>query len=118
RLEALGVTADMVNSQLRTLNINLPGGRGDVGSSEESIRTLGSAPDVRSLAMTRIVLPDNRWVELRALGDVVDGISEQRHKAMLDGKPVISFEIVRRRGFNIVDVEKNAEKVIGDLSKK
>lgn len=118
RLEALGATADMVNSQLRALNINLPGGRGTVGSAEESIRTLGSAPSVEALRATRIMLPGNRWVELRALGSVTDGISEQRHKAMLNGQSVVSFEIIRRRGKNIVSVEKESERILNDLQKR
>jgi hydrophobic/amphiphilic exporter-1 (mainly G- bacteria), HAE1 family len=63
-------------------------------------------------------LPGSRWVELRALGDVTDGISEQRHKAMLDGKSVVSFEIIRRRGKNIVAVEKESERILDDLQKR
>lgn len=118
RLEALGVTADMVNTQLRSLNVNLPGGKGEVGAAEESIRTLGSAPTVEALRSTRIMVPGGHWVELRALGDVVDGISEQRHKSMLDGKSVVSFEIIRRRGKNIVDVERGAERVLNELQKR
>jgi multidrug efflux pump subunit AcrB len=118
RLEAHGVTADMVNQQLRALNINLPGGKGEVGATEESIRTLGSAPTIESLRNMRIMLPGNRWVELRALGTISDGIGEMKHKALLDGKPVVSFQVIRRRGHNIVDVERDAEKVIDDLKKK
>jgi hydrophobe/amphiphile efflux-1 (HAE1) family protein len=118
RLEALGATADMVNSQLRALNINLPGGRGEVGSAEESIRTLGSAPTVESLQATRIMLPGKRWVELRALGTVTDGTSERRTISMLDGTPAVGMEIVRRRGKNIVAVEKDAERVVAQLNQR
>ena len=118
RMEALGVTADMVNSQLRALNINLPGGRGEIGTTEESIRTLGSVQTVDGLRSMRIILPGNRWVELRALGTIEDGIGERRHRAMLDGANVISFEVIRRKGKNIVDCEKDAEKVIADLGNR
>ncbi len=118
RLEALGATADMVNTQLRALNVNAPGGRGEIGSAEESIRTLGSAPSIERLRSTRIMLPGNRWVELSALGTVTDGVSEQRHMAILNGKPVVGMEIVRRPGHNIVTVEKDAERVIDELGKR
>lgn len=118
RLEALGVTADMVNSQLRSLNINLPGGRGEVNSTEQSIRTLGSALTLESLKQTRIVVPGRGWVELSSLGTVTDGASEQRSQALLDGKSVIGMDIQRRRGHNIVAVEKDAEKTIEELNKR
>lgn len=118
RLEALGVTADMVNMQIKALNVNLPGGRGDVGASEESIRTLGSTSSVDSLRNMHIMLPNNRWVALSALGTIIDGPGEARHKALMDGKPVVSFEVVRRRGHNIVDVERDTEKVLKELHNK
>jgi hydrophobe/amphiphile efflux-1 (HAE1) family protein len=115
RMEALGVTADMVNSQLKSSNIDLPGGRGELGAAEQLIRTLGSSTSVETLRKSRMPLSGNRWVELRALGNISDGISEQRHKAIMDGKPVVSFEIIRRRGKNIVDVEKDAERILKNL---
>ncbi len=118
RLEALGVTADMVNSQLRGMNVNMPGGRGEVGSTEQSIRTLGSAHSLEELRATRIVLPNNRWVELGTIGKVTDGASDQRHMALLDGNSAVGMEINRRRGHNIVEVEKNAEEIITTLEKK
>ncbi len=118
RLEALGVTADMVNQQLRGLNINLPGGRGEIGSSEQSIRTLGSTHDIETLKKTRIAIPGGRWVELTALGNISDGHSEQRHMALLDGKPAVGMEVVRRRGHNIVQVEKDADRIVAELHKK
>ncbi len=43
QLNALGASADMVSLQIRMLNMNLPGGRGELGAKEQSIRTLGSA---------------------------------------------------------------------------
>lgn len=118
RLEALGVTADMVNSQIRASNINLPGGRGEIDRAEQSIRTLGSTASIESLRAMRISLPGNRWVELGSLGNVTDGVSEQRHMSLLNGKPVVGMEVVRRRGKNIVNVEKDAERVIEDLKKR
>lgn len=118
RLEAFGLTADTVNSQLKALNVNLPGGRGDVGKVEESIRTLGSAHSVEDLRKTRISLPGKRWVELASLGNVYDGSSEQRHLFLVDGKPAIGLDLVRRRGKNVVQMEKDAELQAANLEKR
>ena len=40
RLLALGITAGDVNRQLRATNVDLAGGRGEIGGREQSIRTL------------------------------------------------------------------------------
>ncbi|MBC7037389.1 efflux RND transporter permease subunit, partial [Salmonella enterica subsp. enterica serovar Enteritidis] len=49
KLLALGVTADQVNSTLRDMNANIPGGRGTIGGREQAIRALGSVKTVEEL---------------------------------------------------------------------
>ncbi|MBY0358034.1 MAG: efflux RND transporter permease subunit [Candidatus Obscuribacterales bacterium] len=117
RLQAMGVTADQVSVQLRNLNIDLPGGRSEVGSGEQSIRTLGSALSVSDLAATQIALPGGGWTRLDTLGRIVDGASEQRQLAYLDGKPVVAFAIIRSTGSNLVDVENGVDKKLAELKK-
>ena len=50
RLMALGITAPDVNEQLRATNVDLTGGRGEVGSREQTIRMLAGAETVEELA--------------------------------------------------------------------
>ena len=104
RLLALGITANQVNDQLRALNVNLPGGRGTLGESEQSIRTLGSAPTVEALRERPITLPGGRVARLADLADVTDATAEVRTAARLDGKPVVAFEVLRTRGSSEVQV--------------
>lgn len=118
RLEAFGITADQVNNQLKAQNINLPGGRGDVGMTEQSIRTMGSMPTVEDLKKTRISLPGSKWVELSALGQVTDGVNELRSQSFYNGKAVIGMDLRRRRGKNIVAVEQNAKRIIAEIEHK
>ncbi|MBM3462613.1 MAG: efflux RND transporter permease subunit [Armatimonadetes bacterium] len=117
RLQALGITADMVNSQIRALNINLPGGRGELGQSEQSIRTLGSAHTVDDLRAMRITLPNGGWARLDTLGTVVDDAAEPRQIALLNGKPAVSFSVVRSTGSNLVEVEAAVDKKLAELRK-
>lgn len=118
RLQAVGATAEMVSNQVRASNINLPGGRGEVGAQEETIRTIGSALTARDLAALRIALPNKRWVRLDSLGTVEDSSSDQRQIALLDGKPVVAFSVVRSTGSNMVDVEDNVEHALAALEKR
>lgn len=116
RLEALGITADMVSTQIRQLNINLPGGRGQVGEGEQSIRLLGSALTVPQLAKTDIVLPSGKRARLDTLGKVEDSTSEVRQIALLNNQPVVAFSVVRSTGSNLVDVEKGVDAKIKELA--
>jgi HAE1 family hydrophobic/amphiphilic exporter-1 len=115
RLIALGITADSVNAQLVGMNVDIPGGRGTIGSSEQSIRTLGSAQTVEDLRNTEISLPSGRKARLSELGKVVDGPSEQRQAARYDGIPVVSFNIQRSPNTSDVTIAKGIYKQVDAL---
>ncbi|HEY9212241.1 MAG TPA: efflux RND transporter permease subunit [Ancylobacter sp.] len=120
KLAALGVTAADVNRQLAATNVDLAGGRGEIGTQEQSVRTLGGALTVQDLAETRIALPatgtsSGRQVRLADLGTVTDGAAEPRIFARLDGKPVVAFGIYRAKGFSDVVVADRAEEALRKL---
>ncbi len=104
RLLALGITAGQVNAQLRDANLDLPGGRGTLGTNEQSIRTLASAPSVEALAARPVILPGGRTARLGELAEVSDATAEIRTAARLNGVPVVGFEVLRTRGSSEVKV--------------
>ncbi len=115
RIRAVGVTVDQVNQQLISLNANLPGGRGEVGNREQTIRTLGSALTVEQLRATRISLPNGGVARLDTLGTIEDDFAETRRIARLNGKPVVSFSILKSVGGNLVSVQDGVEAEIERL---
>jgi HAE1 family hydrophobic/amphiphilic exporter-1 len=115
RLLALGVTAAQVNAQLRDANLNLPGGRGTLGASEQSIRTLGSAATVEELRARPIILSNGRTARLGDLAEVTDATAEVRTAARLDGQPVVGFEVLRTRDSSEVKVARDVAAQVARL---
>ncbi|NEP24959.1 efflux RND transporter permease subunit [Moorena sp. SIO3I6] len=115
RLQAFGITATQVNDQIRTFNINLPGGRGNIGGAEQNVRTLGSAKTVEELKNYRIVLPDGANVTLSSLGKVTDGFGDLRKAAYLNGESVVAFSVLRSSGSSLVSVEEGVSKAVEQL---
>ncbi|OKH52024.1 ABC transporter permease [Calothrix sp. HK-06] len=117
RLQSLGITATQVNDQIRAFNINLPGGRAEVGGSEQSIRTLGSAESVSALKNYEIVLPGGGSVPLASLGNIDDSFGDVRQAAKLNNKPVVAFEVLRSTGSVMVTVEEGVKQAVAQLQK-
>jgi hydrophobe/amphiphile efflux-1 (HAE1) family protein len=117
RLQSLGITATQVNDQVRTFNVNLPGGRAEVGGSEQSIRTLGSAKSVKDLTNYEIVLPNGGSVRLSSLGTVEDKFGDIRQAARLNNKPVVAFQVLRSTGSVTVTVEEGVKAALAELQK-
>jgi hydrophobe/amphiphile efflux-1 (HAE1) family protein len=117
RLQAVGITATQVNDQIRGLNINLPGGRGEVGGTEQTIRTLGSATSVEALQNYQITLPKGSFVPLSSLGQVTDGTGDIRQMARINQKPAVVFSVIRSTGTVLVGVEEGVQKAVAGLRK-
>ncbi|MEZ2320652.1 MAG: efflux RND transporter permease subunit [Microcoleus sp.] len=117
QLKSLGITATQVNDQIRNFNINLPGGRTEIGNSEQTIRTLGSAKTLDELKTYKITLPKGDFVPLTSLGEVTEGYAEARQAARLNGKPVVAFSILRSTGSTLVTVEEAVRETVKKLEK-
>ncbi|MDQ5942596.1 MAG: hypothetical protein QG572_1412, partial [Pseudomonadota bacterium] len=107
RLLALNATAADISRQLRQIQQEASGGRTDVGGSEQSVRTIGTVQTAAELAAMDIVLSDGRRLRLDHLATVTDTVGEQRTAALLNGRPVVGFEITRSRGAGEVEVADN-----------
>ncbi len=104
RLLALNATAADISRQLRQIEQEAPGGRADVGDAEQSIRMIGTVQSAAELADLEITLSDGRHIRLDQIATVRDTVAEQRSAALLNGKPVVGFEITRSRGAGEVEV--------------
>jgi len=119
RLNALGITAADVNRQLRSTNVDLAGGRGEVGGQEQTIRTLGGARTLEDLTNAKIILPGGRDVRLGELGELTDVYEEPRAFARLDAQtPVVTAAIYRAKGASDYDVKNVAIARMAQLAKE
>ena len=118
RMAALGATASDISRQLRRIQAEYPGGEGRVGGLEQSVRTTGTIASAQELAALPIVLTDGRTVRLDTIAEIRDQAAERRQVALLDGKPVIGFEVVRAWGASALDVADEARQAVARLGKQ
>jgi multidrug efflux pump subunit AcrB len=104
RLLALNATVADISRQLRQIQQEASGGRADIGGIEQSVRTIATVQSAEEIARMDILLSDGRRVRLDQVASVADTVAEQRSAALLNGKPVVGFEITRSRGAGEVEV--------------
>jgi multidrug efflux pump subunit AcrB len=115
RMAALRVSALDVSRQLRNVQREAPGGRGDVSGAEQSVRTLATVASAQELARMDIPLPDGRRVRLDEVASVIDTVSEPRSLAEQDGRKVVGFEVFRTRGASETEVAQGARAAVAEL---
>ena len=110
RLQALNATAADISRQLRQTQREGSGGRTDLGGAEQSVRTIATVQSAAELANLEITLSDGRRLRLDQVATVSDTVAERRSTALLDGKPVVGFEIVRTKGAGETEVAAGVRK--------
>jgi multidrug efflux pump subunit AcrB len=118
RMAALRVSALDVSRQLRNVQREEPGGRGDVSGAEQSVRTLATVQTASALSRMEIPLPDGRHVTLSEIAKVSDTVAEPRAVAEQDGRSVVGFEIFRTRGAGETEVAAGARAAVRELRAK
>lgn len=115
KLLALNATATDITRQLRLTQQDASGGQTKIGGSEQSIRTIATVKTADEIGAMDIALSDGRHIRLNQVAKIHDGIAERRSAALLNGKPVIGFEITRSKGASEVDVEKGVIEALDKL---
>ena len=115
RMQALGVSAATVSRQLRQVQVDSAGGRAELGTSEQPVRAIATVKSAQELAAIELALGDGRKVRLDQIADVQDTIAQARSAALLNGVPVVGFEIARSKGASEVEAGKGVRAALKEL---
>ena len=116
RMQAYGLTADIVNTQIRQTTQTLSAGRLDDKTQEVPIKVAGSHSNIGLLSNMKIALSDERFAQLQDIGEVHDTVSEPRQLASLNHQPVVAFAIYRSRAASEVSIESAVNQALVKLS--
>ncbi|MBI3951303.1 MAG: efflux RND transporter permease subunit [Acidobacteria bacterium] len=104
KLAAYDIMIPQLRRALASQNVEIPGGRIDLGNREVTVRTLGRIARVEDFK--NIIITDRGGVPIRFsdIGAVVDGFEEPRTLARLDRQPAVILEVRKQSGANTVAV--------------
>ena len=115
KLQALGATAADISRQLKQVQGESAGGRTDLGGSEQPVRTLATVKSAEELGRLELALSDGRRIRLSDVATVSDTVAEPRSAALLNGEPVVGFEVARSRGESEVVVGRAVQAALAEL---
>lgn len=104
RLAAYGLTAGDVAQALAAQNLDVPGGRIEMGAQELAVKTKGevdSAEEVGALVVTRF---GGAPIRVRDVATVLDTQEEERSASDLNGTTAVSLIVRKQSGANTVEV--------------
>src|SRR5690606_27927610 len=92
--------------------------RGQIGAAEQSVRTVATVTHAAELGALPIALADGRQVRLDQVATVHDTTAERTQAALLDGVPVVGFQVMRARGYDEVSTAAAVEAALARLKEQ
>ncbi|MBU8893646.1 MAG: efflux RND transporter permease subunit [Bacteroidales bacterium] len=102
KLEALEISFFEITNAISQENVSMSGGEILLGQTRRSIRTVGEFENIEQLKNIIIKSEEGKNVYLKDVADVVDGYTEPTSFARLDKKPVVSVQIIKKGGKNLL----------------
>ncbi len=115
RMQSLGITAAEISHQLRQVQTESVSGRLNLGKGEQPIRTVATVHSADELRALRLGLSSGYSVRLDQVATINDTFSEPRVAALLDGNPVIGFEITRSLGASELEIGSHVRQALKKL---
>ncbi|MBN2612144.1 MAG: efflux RND transporter permease subunit, partial [Bacteroidales bacterium] len=112
KLEALNITFFDIQTALSQENLTMSGGEILLQGTRRGIRVAGEVEDPHELEGVIVKKEGNKIVYLRDVADVEYGFAEPSSYARLDRQPVVSIQVVKKGGENLLSAAQKVLKTI------
>lgn len=115
KMEAANVSMNDIRMAVASENVNLSGGLLKMDGMKRTITIKGEYEDPKDLKDLVIRSSSGAVVYLKDVAEVVDGYEEKESYARLDGKNVITLNVIKMGGENLIEVSDQINELIKEL---
>jgi len=115
RMNALGISPDVVARAVQRENGDVPAGRVEQGNAEQLVRVAGKIRDPQDFAKLIVTTRNGVAVRLGQIARIEDAQEEARDAAYVNGERAVALEIRKTSGANTVLVTDGVKRVIEEL---
>ncbi len=112
RMQSAGVTFDDITGAIRRENIDISGGLLEVGSMRRNIQMKGQFRTAADIAGMVIRNQTGAPVYLKDIATIIDTTKEKDSYARLNGKNVVTLNIIKRNGENLIESSDEVKKIV------
>ncbi|MFI5370650.1 MAG: efflux RND transporter permease subunit [Candidatus Eisenbacteria bacterium] len=116
RMQALGVSPQMVMDAVRSGNSDIPAGRVNRGKSEDLVRIKGRLADPSQFNDVIVAVRTGTPIKLSQVARVEDAQEEARDAAYIDGQRAVAIEVRKVSGGNTVEIADQVNERVAGLN--
>lgn len=118
KMQAVGLTFRDIESAISSENVTLSGGELVKNNFRRSVRVKGEFESVEELKDLIVKSEDRRAIYLKNIAEVSFGYEERTSIARVDGLPVISLDVVKRSGTNLLEASDEIKQILAEARKE
>lgn len=117
KMQSLEVSFQDIENAIAFENMTMSGGEIVAKDFRRAVRVIGQFDKVDELANMIVKAENQRPIYLRDIANVKMGYKERSSYARAEGSPVVSLDIIKRRGENLLAAADKIDKVLEDVEK-
>ena len=112
KMQAAKVTFSDIERAVASENVTISGGILSSNGVRNTVRIKGQFVDVQTIRNIIVHSSSGAFVKLSDLADVSDSFEEQESFARLDGKNVITLNVIKKTGANLLDASDEIKDIV------
>ncbi len=112
RMQSAGVTFDDISNAVQRENLDISGGLLDVGTMKRNLQLKGQLKTAFDIEKIIIRNTSGSPIYLKDIASIVDTTKERESYARLDGKNVVTLNIIKRSGENLIETSDGVKKIV------
>ncbi|MBX7052808.1 MAG: efflux RND transporter permease subunit [Flavobacteriales bacterium] len=117
KMQAANVTTYDVMTAVKNENATIPGGNVRMDDMNRSLTVSGEFKNMQDIENIVIRSMSGATVYLKDIAEVKDGFADQESYARLDHKNVITLNVIKRTGMNLIESSDKIKEIIEEMKK-
>jgi len=114
KMQSAGITFDDITFAIQRENLDLSGGLLEVGSMNRNLQLKGQLKNANDISNIIVRNTSGAAIYLKDVASIVDTVKTNESYARLDGKNVMTLNIIKRSGENLIATSDAVKKVVDE----
>lgn len=115
KMMAVGLSFNDIRTAVQNKNMTISAGQLEIGSMERSVRVDGEIEEAKDLEELIITNSQGEEVYLKDIASIEDDFADRESYASLNGEPVITINVKKKSGGNLIETSEATMAIIEEL---
>ena len=115
KMQASNITFDDIANAVARENTDISGGLLQVGNMKRTLQIKGQFKNAFDLQKIIIRNTSSQPIYLKDIAEIKDTVKERESYARLNGKNVVTLQVIKRAGENLIETSDGVKKIVTDM---